>query len=134
MDQTLNSLIKAAELASILASPLKSNIPVGAVYVINQGGFKKHVASGNVEFFGAPTVHAEIAGLCKLLSLGFKPNDVECLCLWFTPKIQPPCGCCLQALASYFPNDFKIISASKSGQQINTLGELLPFAYRRTNT
>lgn len=129
----LGALLKAAELASLLASPIKSGIRVGAVYRINNGGIYKHVASGNVEFSGAPTVHGEVAGLCKLLSLGFRPEDVECLCLYFKPKLQPPCGCCLQALASYFPNDFQIISCSKEEHRIDTLQDLLPFMYRRKN-
>lgn len=129
---TVQSLIKAAELASITASPIKSNIKVGAVYRVNQGGKNiRHIASGNVEFYGAPAIHAEVAGLCKLLSMGYRIHDVECLCLWFEPKMQPPCGCCLQAIASYFKDNFKIISCSKEGHRIDELKDLLPSMYRR---
>lgn len=127
----LTTLIKGAELATINSSPIKSGIRAGVIYRINQGGIIKHIASGNVEFYGAPAVHAEVAGLCKLLSMGFSPKDVECLCLWFEPKIQPPCGCCLQALASYFPDNFQIISCSRDGHRIDTLSDLLPARYRR---
>ena len=133
-ERVLQSLIKGAELSSNLASPIKSGIKVGCIYRINQGGPNiRHISSGNVEFYGAPAVHAEVAGLCKLFSLGYQIHDVECMCLWFGPKIQPPCGCCLQSLASYFDDNFKIISCSKDGHRIDELKDLLPSMYRRTN-
>jgi cytidine deaminase len=130
--QELDSLIKAAELATANASPIKSKIKVGCIYQINQGGIKRRIASGNVEFYGAPAIHAEVAGLCKLLSLGYRIHDVELMCLYFEPKLQPPCGACLQALSSYFPDNFKIISCSKGEHRIDELKDLLPFMYRRT--
>lgn len=128
--QELNSLITAAKLAAIVAKPIKSGVTVGCVIQVGDGGpVKKRIAGANVEYHGHFATHAEVVALTKLISNGLRVEDIEAICVWFSPKIQFPCGSCLQALASHLSAEIMIIAASEAGHDIKTLGELLPFAY-----
>jgi len=127
------SLISAAKLASDNAKAIKSGIKVGCALQVEQGerGDILVVQGCNIESHGADNVHAEVNAVCSAVSQGIQLHDITKLYLWFPLEAQPPCGCCLQFLASHFKDDFELVCAGPDRTIRTTLGEALPFAYRR---
>jgi len=128
------SLITAARLAACNSKAFKSNFTVGCAIrtEARERGIPSHiVVGGNVEFNGHPAVHAEVAALCRLFAGGFRAHDVTALAVWCPTGPHKSCGCCLQALSTWFPNDLLMLFGGENGTEEYTLGELLPHAYRR---
>lgn len=127
---TIKTLIKHAKLQSKSAVPICSGIHVGCSLLLNS-----HyecdciVSASNIEYHGHFATHAEIAALSKAVSCWYSLKDVEVVCVWFEPKIQFPCGSCLQALSCHLSLDTIVIAASHGGYETKSLAELLPCAY-----
>jgi cytidine deaminase len=124
----IENMIREARVASLQASSIVSGIQVGCCITTKDGGF--YIGS-NTEYHGHFATHAEVFTLISMLRDGHKGEDVEAVCVWFEPKIQHACGSCLQALSSYLPETVTMVAASKDGHDTKTLGELLPYAYRK---
>lgn len=133
-NDTIKILIKQAKIQSESALPICSGIHVGCSLLMKCGyGEQCIVSASNIEYHGHFATHAEIAAISKAVACWHNLKDVEAVCVWFEPKIQFPCGSCLQALSCHLSSDTVVIAASHDGYEIRTLAELLPCAYISRN-
>lgn len=125
----VEQLVKAAENAQEeYAYPPYSEFPVGAAIRVDETAIYQ---AGNVEL--KPTVasmHAEQLAVGKVLEMGYMGAEAIAIAL---NADQPPCGMCLQCLASLEPDlEMEVFvknTKEDSEPEEHHLSELLPEAY-----
>lgn len=105
-----------------------SNFRVSAV-LFGEDGLFTGVNVENASY--GLTVCAERVAVFKAVSEGKRKFEKI---LVYTPgreNLPYPCGACRQVMAEFFGEDFRVIVANDSEEEQFTLGELLPFNFKR---
>ncbi len=129
------ALLALAEEAREASYSPYSGITVGAALMTREGKIYK---GANIEHASyTPTVCAERVAFFKAISEG--ESDFIAIAIAGgesggpSKADFPPCGVCRQVMAEFCRSDFHVIWGNKDKVTAKTLGEIMPFAFDKTN-
>jgi len=128
---TDKNLIEAAMKARVQAHAPYSNHPVGAAVLTDDG---RIFAGCNVENASSPLGACAERGAVSAMVHGGSKKLVEVAVVGPTREICTPCGGCRQVLAEFGDDDTLVHMINGDTAEVivtRTLGELLPYAFRR---
>lgn len=118
-------LIENAKLACQKSYSPYSNFAVGAALVGGTGCIYTGTNIENASY--SLTVCAERVALFKAVSEG--ETEFSAIAIFNSKELPTPCGACLQVL-SEFSEDMTVVLASDTREEVLTLTELLPYAFK----
>lgn len=126
-----NELVELAIKVKNVAYAPYSDYKVGAALLAKSGKVYTGVNIENTSF--TPTVCAERTAFFKAISEGEREFSMIAIAGGKGDSISSayPCGVCLQVMAEFCEDDFKILVIKENGEyETFTLKTLLPFSFR----